>query len=114
MRNRTEILQNLIDYKGDLSNITEALKKFGWDSDKELIQLNRINIILVLERYINSTLTSSDVEEWANIIEGRDDIGYEIGYGDLINSAIHELANPLLIETLSIARAKELINHLSQ
>ena len=39
--------------------------------------LKKQQIVNILRRYFNGQLSSLDVENWANAIEGREDIEYE-------------------------------------
>lgn len=85
--------------------ISDELNKFGWDSDEELVNLTRQHILNALKRYQEEKVNGADIEEWANLIEGREDIGREDSYEDVINIVLNELANPYLTEPLTKARA---------
>lgn len=109
MIERKSLLEKLVRFEAKLAIILPLLQPFGWDSDEILVILRREDIISVLNRYLKSGLSASDVEQWANAIEGREDIGYESGHESTISAAIHELANPALTRPLTIQTAKELI-----
>ena len=94
-------LEKLLDYSDDLDTISRALKPFGFDFDEPVEVLSYKHVVGVLERYLNGSLTAQHLEDWGNAIEGREDIGYEKGYEDVIGGAIHHLANPLLTEPIS-------------
>jgi hypothetical protein len=64
----------------------------------------------MLDLYLGSTIRGSDVEEWAEAIEGRDDVGYEGDAADMLREAVFELANPDLTNQLVPERARELRN----
>jgi hypothetical protein len=59
----------------------------------------------VLKLFCEEQATADDVEEWANAIEGRDDLAMP----DHVADIIFELANPLLTEPLTKARALALV-----
>jgi hypothetical protein len=69
--------------------------------------------VRVLGRFINEELNENEVEAWANAIEGREDIDYEIGYEELLSDVIHQLANPLLTVPLTTSSAEEILDSLS-
>jgi hypothetical protein len=52
-------------------------------------------------RMPEGSISAADVEDWANAVEGREDVGREAGYESLLNDAIFELANPMLHEPLT-------------
>lgn len=64
----------------------------------------------VLQRFIEGAFHTQAVEDWANLVEGRDGIGFEAGWKDELSEAIHTLANPYLTSRLNIELAKELID----
>lgn len=106
---RAEALKRLLNFEGKPSEIVRSLGLFGWDSEDELVILSRGHIASVLQRYLNSKLASVEVEDWANAIEGREDIGYEKGCEELLNETIFQLANPVLAKELDDDFANELI-----
>lgn len=113
MMDRKILLQKLIKLDGSLETILPLLRLFDWDSDHSLVILQRKDIIVILQKYLENKLTAPDVEKWANAIEGRDDVGYEDGYTPIILSAINQLANPILTRELNAQAANELIVRLS-
>jgi len=96
-----------------MSNITNELNKFSWDSDEELVYLTRQHIINVLRRYQNGEINKTEIESWANAVEGREDIGREQSYITLIDQVLYELANPYLVEPLTEERAEALSKELA-
>jgi len=69
--------------------------------------LERRHIAAALRRYADGQLTGAAIENWANAIEGRDDIGYEPR--STVGRLLHELANPVLTKPLSPSRATDLL-----
>jgi len=92
--------------------ISEELNKFSWDSDEELENLTRQHILNALKKYQQDEVNETEIEKWANLIEGREDIGRENSYESVINMVLNELANPLLTEPLTKERAIILSNKL--
>ena len=111
MNDRRTLLRLLIRFGDSLPTIKEQLALFEWDSE-ELVQLERSDVVSLLKRYLAGNLTAVEVEEWANLIEGRDDIGFEAISGIGIRDIIYELANPTLCGALNHERAREMLRRL--
>lgn len=106
MENRTETLTALLKYDRNLKEISSKLKNYEWDSDEELVTIKKEHVQKILERFLASELSAENVEEWANLVEGRDDISFS---NEILTDTIFELANPLLTEELTKLRAEQLI-----
>ncbi len=113
MKTRLELLNSLIEFKQPLSSILSSLKTFPWDSDEVLVTFQKEHLIHVVNQYLNNHFSASDVENWANAIEGREDIGYATQDKDILNDLIFELANPILTSPLSPDIAREYLIKLS-
>ncbi len=101
MQTRTQILESLLNYSRPLKDIADGLKMFPWDSPKELVVLDSKKLSFLLDRYLNKEITASELEYWANLIEGREDIGFPEKEKTLISGIVFELANPGLVGELS-------------
>lgn len=106
--NRQVLLQRLLSGDSDLDAISLALRPFGWDSEVELVTLERTDVARILHRFLLNRLSADVVRAWACMIEGRDDIGYEPLNERAIRDALFELANPLLTELLTRSSATRL------
>lgn len=108
---RVLILQNLIEFnmRVDILALCITTNELTSDCDSPLVQLNKQHITNVLTRYIAGELTSNDVEKWANLIEGCDDINY-----DKVGNILYCLANPLITYKLTPATAQQYINQLME
>jgi hypothetical protein len=113
MPTRTEYLESLLRPDGPLRDIRRALTSFGWDSEEELVTLTRQHIRDLILRFMVGELRAEDVEEWADAIEGRDDIGLEAGHEDFLLQTIFSLANPAISEQLTYESAEHLLSQLS-
>jgi hypothetical protein len=101
MNDRKEILLQLINYNQPIGQIEATLKQSPWDSEITLVTLTRQHMVDVLSRYLKQELTSEQIEAWANITEGREDIAFEFEYEDSLQEVIYCLANPLLTSPLN-------------
>jgi hypothetical protein len=108
---RKSILLDFVGITRPLDEILLDLKKFSLDCDGPLIMLEQRHIAAALQRYADGQLTGATIENWANAIEGRDDIGYDPR--SIAGRLLHELANPVLTEPLSPSRAAGLLTSIS-
>lgn len=113
MITRLKSLNKLINFNQPLSEIISSLNTFNWDSEQELIILKRQHIIQILNRYLADEISQKDIENWANSIESREDIGYKETHQELLQDIIYELANPYLTEPLSLELAQKIKRKLS-
>ena len=91
MRPRITILNDLIGLKGELGDLKSELSQYTWDSEAALLTISKSSFIDVMHRYLNDELSDLELEDWANVIECREDIDFE---SELIRDYIFELANP--------------------
>lgn len=112
--NRIELLNKLLNQESSVDFITEKLEEFGWDSPKDLVLMRKVHLINALNNYLNGKLSKSEIEDWANAIESREDVGFEADSEDLIREVIYELANPYLTEDLTKERAIAILNNLKK
>ena len=110
---RNQLLEDLLWFKDDLSRIREQLTKFPWDGVEEAT-LKASHIRSVLERFIREELSASQVEDWANMIEGRDDVAYDETTRAALKELIFELANPVLSESSSLSKARDFLLQLNR
>lgn len=109
---RQSVLNDLINFKKELSFLRTKLLEFEWDSENELVVIRFMHLENVLTRYLNGELKQDEVNEWANLIEMREDIGLDPRNEDLLKDLIFELANPELTTELTVDRARELLEKL--
>lgn len=113
-RVRKDVLNDLVHFDGSLSDIIKELLLYPFDNEDNIVTLKNMDILNVLSRYVEGIFTSQDIYNWAEMIEGREDIGYEAGYEDVLKNFIFELANHEINYELNIERAKELIEKLKK
>jgi hypothetical protein len=92
---RQSVLSSLVQFDAPLADLKAALALFSWDADP-VITLTRRDIAAVLERFTSREIDVATVEEWANLVECREDIRFEPEHEKTIAAAIHDLANPEL------------------
>lgn len=109
MQTRTEILSKLLAYQTPLDELTQLLQQFPWDCDAELVVLTPDHVRHIINRYLSGELNAQQLEDWANAIESREDIGFLPGYEDALGDVIHQLANPLLTQPITSLSAQGLL-----
>ena len=112
MKSRLELVGALIEQPSATSAIMLDLKKYEWDSENELVTLKPHHIIQCLSLYISGEITSEQVQDWANAIEGRDDIGLHESDKTTLDEMIFWLANPYLNYPITLELASLVIQNL--
>ena len=106
--NKTSILLDLVHFKNNIDTLKNMLSQIGFDSEIELVSMSRDNIVEILQRSLDKKISFLELEEWANLIECREDIGFE---DEKTQEMIFKLANPCLHEKLD---EKQVLNYLNE
>ena len=109
--NRQAVLSSLIQFNEPVTRLKVALESFSWDIDRPIITVTKDNIIAILDRFVAGEFNADVLEEWANLVEGREDIEFEPGHSQAISDAIFQLANPALCGPL-VTQVPEIISRL--
>jgi hypothetical protein len=109
MRERKDILVDLIHKRQDMSVLIQELSIYPWDCDEPLVIMKRDDILNILNTYVSGDLSSDELENWANAIECREDIGFE---DDTIEDIVNRIANPVLYGTNSIDKIKAIMTNI--
>ena len=72
---KKQILKNLIKFNKSLKNIKNEISNLNFDSKFELYIITKNDIKQILNRALKENITFKELEEWANLIECRDDLG---------------------------------------
>jgi hypothetical protein len=94
MRSRVSLLAEIVGNPLPNSVTLSILKEYGWDCDSELVIVLMADVLAILSAFRAGKINSEQVCDWANRLEGRDDIGYQFGSRGVVNDAIFWLANP--------------------
>ena len=108
---RKNILEKIIKLDGDLKLLQQELHKYpwDWDVDNPLIVLKISDVQGIFNKILSGIVNIKTLDEWASIIECREDINYE---HEEIEKIIFELANPVLygkIQNNKIVKFKRML-----
>jgi hypothetical protein len=106
--NKTSILLDLVHFKNNIDTLKNMLSQIGFDSETELVSMSRDDIAEILQRSLDKKISFLEIEEWANLIECREDIGFE---DKKTQEMIFKLANPYLYGELD---EKQVLNYLNE
>ena len=109
---RREVLEALLEARQAPAASASALGRFTWDSE-EVVTLRRSHVITVLNKLVLGEWSPDEVEQWADLLEGRDDVGLEPGHEDVLKQVIFDLANPALQGPLDARAADGLMRRLT-
>lgn len=108
-RNRLAVVRDLLELSRPLDEIAAQLAMMEWDYEGDGVEFTVRHLIAVLHRYLRDELSVSDIESWANSIEGRDDVYFETGREQETKEVLYELANPGLTQPLDRSRARAIL-----
>lgn len=108
MRKRIEVLHEVLGLSRSPEELKSLLSEYDWDCEKPLVELRTSHVLNVLTRYLRGELNEQQIEDWANLIESREDVSLEGDSRDILESSIYELANPYLTQPLTKERALRL------
>ena len=97
--NKTSILLDLVYFKNNIDTLKNMLSQIGFDSEIELVSMS------ILDKKISFL----ELEEWANLIECREDIGFE---DEKTQEMIFKLGNPYLYGKLDEKQVLSYLNEL--
>ena len=106
-------MTHLIEYQEQISRLIEKLKEYEWDCDEELVVLTPAHVVKVLDKFLANEINEIQVQEWANAIERREDIGFQEEYLSTLDEMIFWLANPNINFPISVELARRVICNLN-
>jgi hypothetical protein len=94
LEDRTSLLRRVVQYELPLEDTLVLLRAYGWGSDEELVTLTAEDVIHLLDRFFAGELTVEQVQHWAELLELRDDVGFEPRWSEHLALAVKQLASP--------------------
>ena len=111
MRNRGDILKDLVSFRADLLILKKELSLHSCDVKEPYLVISKSQFSKVLMKCINQIITFQDLEDWANSIECRDDLDFE---NKEMQEIVFELSSPEINGEITKERLQEIINELSK
>lgn len=105
------MLQALICGNRSIELLQSQLREFSFDS-KALVTLRVDHLVKILSRFIEGGLSRDYVQEWAELLEVRDDVEFDPANEAGVKQAIHDLANPSLSGALDEQVANNMLGML--
>lgn len=103
------ILLDLVHFKNNIDTLRNMLSQIGFDSETELVYMSRDDMVEILQRSLDKKISFLELEEWANLIECREDIGFE---DKKTQEMVFKLANPYLYGKLDEKQVLSYLNEL--
>jgi hypothetical protein len=100
---RRDLLRRILRRDGSLPELRTQLATLSWDWDEPpLVVVTRAVLLAALNDYLDGAIPGSELEQWADVLEARDDVGYapEDAVEEL-RQVIFEIANPLINVAIS-------------
>jgi hypothetical protein len=105
---RLAAVRDLIELRNSLSNCRSRLARFPWDFNGEPVLLSRSNVEAVLKSFLEGRINSGALEEWADLLELRDDVTYEASHREWLHLVVWTLSD----QNLNGAISSESVSHL--
>ena len=114
MNNREELLKRLVEFRGPPKPILDDLQSFGWDWDEEpLVVLSASHFRAVFSRFLSGEIDAEQLEEWAENLESREDVGFNAQQEVILKDLLYRLGNPTMIEPITVELIEGFQNGLS-
>ena len=95
---REDAIHSLVRLEQPLDTVRASLAEYEWDwNGPPIARLDGRQVATVLRRYMVGEVSGEDVESWANLLECREDVEFDLNAAQ----AIFDLANPDLQGQLS-------------
>lgn len=106
---RLSAVRSLIEFSRPLIETKADLAQWQWDYDGEPAVLRRSHVESILRRCLSGDLPLAELEAWADTVECREDIDYELANEQWIKEALFRLANPDIEGKLTVGELKALL-----
>lgn len=107
--NRFDALKDLVAFTKPVSVLVDSLSKLDWDYEGQPLIVMASQIREVLKRFLSGEYSAQELEDWANLIECREDLEFEEKKHEEIANVIYYLANPVLEGEITADSCKALI-----
>jgi hypothetical protein len=105
---RALLLRQLIEYEKPIGKTVAELSRFEWDVTEPVAFITPHDVMRILERHLHQELTSSQLTDWADLVECREDVGYS-SHAEVLSDVVFRLANPNLRDEVTANLVAELL-----
>jgi hypothetical protein len=109
---RFVILKDLVAFSKPINELSDDLSKLDWDYEGQPLTVRASQIQGVLKYFLAGECTAKELEDWANLIECREDLEFEKQRYEPIENVIDCLANPILQGEITTASCEALLSSL--
>ena len=106
---KRNILEKVILFQDKIYNLKILLNRLPWDSKEDIFIINKSTLLQILQKFLDENTNIQEIEEWANLLECREDIGYT---NSCLKDIIDEFANPIVYGDISLEKINDKINTL--
>ena len=112
--NRQCILKNLAEFSKPIVELSNDLLSLTWDYEGKPFIIHSDQVLEVLNRYVSGNLSSEEIENWANLIECREDMDFDKEERVTLEKIIYQLANPVLEGEITSDLCHEMISRVAK
>jgi hypothetical protein len=114
---RRQLLERLLDGPASLSQVEKPLRDFPYDCEEPLVVLRLAHVRGALQQYLSDQVSATDVENWAELLEGRPDVDNEgsesdCGVAEVIAHLLFQLSTPSINGSLTPQLARQMVQGL--
>lgn len=108
--NRVEALRDLVEFRLPVSDALARLTNLDWGSDEDLVTLTVRDVVRALDRYRVGSVDDAALCDWAEALQGREDVSLDPVDRELLADALFELSTPELfgdmVEVVALVRER--------
>ena len=115
MNRRAEILQELVRFEKPTDPLMRELRALGRDWDGEpLLVLKKEHLLQIIDRFLAREISGEQLQEWAENLEVREDVGFDQKEEELLDSVFFRIATPEINDPLTPDVVRQMRNELLQ
>ncbi|MBS0420010.1 MAG: hypothetical protein JSR66_20025 [Proteobacteria bacterium] len=101
LNKQRDCLRALVSFEGSLTELQLSFRDVPYDYEGEVVTLTCAHLARGVRRYLDNEVSASDLQAWADMIEGRPGIEYESSRKDILDRVLCQLSMPYLNEPIS-------------
>jgi hypothetical protein len=113
LQRRVETLTDLIELRARVPAAVEAASALPWDNSEGLVVFTASHARSALERFLAGELSRVELQDWAELIQGREDVDIEESNRERLVEFLVEISTPELFREVTAQTAKEWLDRLA-